>query len=430
LDAHVRTADLRSLALIEPLGDAGIGTYTHELAEALVGAGIRADVYATESAWSRSLPRRHRLYPVIGSALFHQRDILDGPGRALADPPQAPAVGSAGAMPDSPSLLGEARSAARSAFLTFELALWLRRRGYDAVWTQWPEIGARFPHFWRSCRRLGLRLIHTVHNVLPHERGAGDERRYRAVYDASDVLLVHSRAAEASLESAFPDAAAKSLVSWHGTYTTYPRAPEARARLRAQLGVGDATPLVLFFGGVRPYKNVDAVLHALRGAPDLDLALLVAGVESGYSGPREADKLARTRRLATELGVDARVRFLPGPFSFAGTAEIFEAADLVVLPYLESFGSGQLLLAMTFGRWIAATAVGGMDEYLNAYPRGFILRDLAPAPLANALRGLAHAIRAQGDRAFAWDGGHFSWREIVAALLPRLRAQLSPSTSA
>jgi hypothetical protein len=104
----VRTADLRSLALIEPLGDAGIGTYTHELAEALVGAGIRADVYATESAWSRSLPRRHRLYPVIGSALFHQRDILDGPGRALADPPQAPAVGSAGAMPDSPSLLGEA----------------------------------------------------------------------------------------------------------------------------------------------------------------------------------------------------------------------------------------------------------------------------------------------------------------------------------
>ena len=425
----MRTVDLRSLALIEPLGDAGIGTYTHELAEALVAAGVTADVYATEWAWSRSLPRTHRLYPVIGSALFHQRDILDGPGLALADPPPA-AAGRGEGAPAPPSLWSAGRSAARSAFLTFELALWLRRRGYDAVWTQWPAIGAPFPHFWRTCRRLGLRLIHTVHNVLPHERGASDERRYRAVYDASDVLLVHSRAANASLSGVFPDASAKSLVSWHGTYTSYPRAPEARARLRAQLGLDAGTPLALFFGAVRPYKNVDAVLYALRGAPDLDLVLLVAGVESGYPGPPAADKLARTRRLAVELGVDARVRFLAGPFSFAGTAEIFEAADLVVLPYLESFGSGQLLLAMTFGKWIAATAVGGMDEYLNAYPRGFILRELAPGSLADALRELAHAIRAQGDRALAWDGGEFSWRQIVAALLPRLRSQLSPRAPA
>ena len=41
-------------------------------------------------------------------------------------------------------------------------------------------------------------MIHTVHNVLPHERSAGDERTYRAVYGASDVLLVHSRAANLS----------------------------------------------------------------------------------------------------------------------------------------------------------------------------------------------------------------------------------------
>jgi len=425
----VRPAELRSLALIEPLGDAGIGTYTHELAEALVAAGVRADVYAPEFAWSRSLPRTHRLYPVIGSALFHQREILDGPGLALADPPLEAADPAANA-PAPNSLFQVRRGAARSSFLTFELALWLRRRSYDAVWTQWPAIGARFPHFWRTCRRLGLRVIHTVHNVLPHERSAGDERYSRGVYGASDVLLVHSHASSASLSGVFPEAGAKSLVSWHGTYTTYPRVPEARARLRSQLGIDESTPLALFFGGVRPYKNVDAALHALRSAPDLDLALLVAGVESGYPGSRAADKLARTRQLAAELGVESRVRFLPGPFSFVGTAEIFEAADLVVLPYLESFGSGQLLLAMTFGKWIAATAVGGMDEYLNAYPRGFILRELAPGPLATALRELAHAIRAEGDHAFAWDGGEFSWRRIVAALLPRLRAQLSPSTSA
>jgi len=44
--------------------------------------------------------------------------------------------------------------------------------------------------------------------------------------------------------------------------------------------------------------------------------------------------------------------------------------------------------------------------------------------------GTVLAIRAQADRTLAWDGGGFSWRQIVAALLPRLRDQLSPRTSA
>jgi glycosyltransferase involved in cell wall biosynthesis len=413
---------LRSLALIEPLGDAGIGTYTHELAEALVAAGVEADVYGAEFAWSRSLPRRHRLYPVLGSALFKQREALASSGRDLADPP-VPSGHADGGPATTPGILRAGRDAARSAFLTAELAAWLRRRDYDAVWTQWPEFGAHFPNFWQTCRRLGLRLIHTVHNVLPHERRAGDERQYRRVYRASDVLLVHSRAALASLLGAFPEVAEKALVSPHGTYTIYPRAPDSRARARSELGVTGSTPLILFFGGVRPYKNVDAVLHALRGAPDLDLVLLVAGVESGFSEADTADKLARTRRLAHELGVEARVRTLAGPFSFARTSELFEAADAVVLPYLESFGSGLLLLAMTFGKWIAATAVGGMEEYLSAYPRGLLLPALDPESVAETLRQLVGRI-GQSTSAPAWRD-EFSWREITATLLPKLEEQLS-----
>ena len=411
--------------MIEPLGDAGIGTYTHELAEALVANGVEADVYGPEFAWSRSLPRVHRLYPVLGSALFHQRAILGSSGRDLAEPPAPDATAGAVSPTNAPAILRTARGAARNAFLTLELAVWLRRRGYDAVWTQWPEFGAALPNFWRTCRRLGLRLIHTVHNVLPHERRAGDERHFRRVYRASDVLLVHSRAASASLHGAYPEFSAKALVSPHGMYTIYPRKPQARASVRSELGVLSSTPVALFFGGVRPYKNVDVVLHALRGAPDLDLVLLVAGVESGYPDRLAGDKLARTRRLAAELGVEHRVRFLTGPFSFERTSEIFEAADAVILPYVESFGSGQLLLAMTFGKWIAATAVGGMDEYLGGYPRGIVAPELTPDSVSQTLRQLAGSIAGAGNAPLAWEGGEFSWREIVAALLPKLEGRLS-----
>jgi glycosyltransferase involved in cell wall biosynthesis len=414
---------LRSVALIEPLGDAGIGSYTHELAEALVHAGVTADVYGPETAWSRSLPRVHRLYSVLGSALFRQQEVLASSGRQLVDSPPVYAVDE-DETAGIPAVLRAGRTTARTAFLTLELATVLRRRGYDAVWTQWPEFGAALPNFWRTCRRLGVRVIHTVHNVVPHERRPGDERHYGRVYRACDVLLVHSHAAAESLHRTYPGCGAKALVSPHGLYTIYPRRPEARAGVRAELGLQSSTPLVLFFGGIRPYKNVDVVLHALRGAPDLDLALLVAGSESGYADRPAGDGLARTRRLAAELGVESRVRFLAGPFGFERTSEIFEAADAVILPYVESFGSGQLLLAMTFGRWIAATAAGGMDEYLSGYPRGVVLPKLTPESVAETLRDLAIQIPAAGDAPIAWQGGELSWGAIVEALLPRLESRL------
>src|SRR4029453_7105282 len=101
------------------------------------------------------------------------------------------------------------------------------------------------------------------------------------------------------------------------------------------------------------------------------------------------------------------------PFTFERTSEIFEAADVVILPYVESSGSGKLLLAMTFGKWIAATATGGMDEYLSAYPRGSILNELTPESVSQALRELAGTVRAEGRQPFEWDGTEFSWRQIV-----------------
>jgi glycosyltransferase involved in cell wall biosynthesis len=417
--------ELRSLALIEPLGDTGISTYAHELAEALVGAGVETDVYGPEWSWSRSLPRAHRLYPVLGSALFRQKDVLGSSGHDLADPPAPQAANAPASSGTSRGFVPAARAAARNAFLTLELAAWLRRRGYDAVWTQWPEFGARHPDFWWACRRLGLRLIHQVHNVLPHERRGGDVRLYRRVYGASDVLILYSHAAHSSLVDVFPDAGDKALVSPHGMYTIYPRKPASRAGVRSELGVSPSTALVLFFGGVRPYKNVDVVLHALRSAPDLDLVLLVAGVESGYPDAQGVDKLARTRRLAAELGVERSVKCLAGPFGFERTSELFEAADAVILPYRESFGSGQLLLAMTFGKWIVATAAGGMDEYLCAYPRGLLLRELTPEGVSRTLRELVETLGERGSSPLSWEGTEFSWPEIVAALLPKLASRLS-----
>lgn len=364
---------IRSIAIIDPLNDFGIGGYAHELAEGLEANGVSVDVYSTAGEMSKiEVPRHHRLIPILGNTLYKRRGLLSGEmkGVGLAD---APPTRAKAVAPSKPSFLRGIKESVKDLLLPWELAFYLKKKRYDLVWTQWPHADGYGTRLWRAFRLFGLPVVHTVHNVLPHEEGPKDRKICEAVYACSDVLVVHSRYAHTKLADSFPNFADKAIVSRHGTYTTYPRMPEVRQRIRAALNIAPDQAAFLIFGGVRPYKNIEAVLHAFQKLPSESAVLIIAGVEMGYPDLVEGQPLGRTRRIVMELGLGERVRFIPGRQGIRGTAEIFEAADVQVLPYLESYGSGALLLGMTFGKYIMATAAGGMDEYLDEYPRHTLL---------------------------------------------------------
>lgn len=357
---------IRSVALIEPLGDWGIGAYAHELAEGLTAHGVRVDVYTKRSPDVGALPRRHRILPVLGRFLWRQRAVLEPGG---VQEPIAPAEGASGPGEGRRPRQRRIRAAKATNLLrVVELVRHLERQGYDLVWTQWPMLGLCGTAFWSLCRRGGVRTAHTVHNVLPHEERRGARRVCGRVYGSADVLLVHSHYAREKLAEEFPAVAHKAIVARHGLYNIFPRVPDVRDAVRARLGIGERDVALLLFGGIRPYKNVDAVLQSLAGPGLGNVVLVVAGVESGYATPERGDALGRTRRACGELGILDRVRLLPGRPGLRETAEVFEASDILVLPYLKSYGSGLLLLGMTFQKFIVATRTGGAGEYVSKYP--------------------------------------------------------------
>jgi glycosyltransferase involved in cell wall biosynthesis len=350
----VSPSRFRSIALIEPLGDIGIGGYTYELAEALARAGHSVTVYTAASSPLRDWPRLHSFRPTLAT--------IDN--RALA-----------------PRRWLERRLA--PARLVSEL----RSRGFDLVWTQWPLMLAN-TRFWRYVRIAGLPLVHTVHNVLPHEHVPGDRKRLAPVYDASRALIVHSEYARRALEDTYPSTRGRIVVEPLGVYTSYPPPRVNAADVRSKLGIPPGATIVLAFGWVRPFKNVEGIVQALSYLADSNVILVIAGRESGYAEPSPApdDPLGRMRALAARAGVSDRVRFLPGFHDNAATADLISAADIVCLPYLESWGSAQLLLAMTFGRYVLASAVGGMDEHLAGYSAHTILAGTGPADIAQGIR--------------------------------------------
>ena len=429
-----------AIGMVDPVGDAGIGGFTHELANGLAAHGARVDVYTTRTPFAAALPgRRYRLIPLFGDA-----------SRSLADRVRTPFVAglsASAAMPVTQSAMDPYfdvldRRAADSARLTDdaasppgtptrtrlahrevpeELAGLLSEKRYDFVWTQWPELGDGPAGFWDACRQHGIPLVHTVHNVVPHERYPGDVAELQSVYAAADVLVVHSRAAAQALGAMCPGCADRILPSHHGLYSIYPRRQAARSPVRTRLGLTERSRAVLCFGGIRPYKNLDAVLDAMVERRDPRLRLVVAGWEWGYG--QHADPLARTRAAVRARGLSHDVHLLPGPFGILQTAELFEAADAVVLPYLEGYGSGVLLMAMTFGKHVIVSPAGGMHEYLDAYPDHTTLPGPGTREIADGLE--AFLGREPTGEPPSRDIGHLTWSAIASRLLPAIAARIA-----
>jgi glycosyltransferase involved in cell wall biosynthesis len=279
-----------------------------------------------------------------------------------------------------PDLLRYRRQAAAADVVHFQ---WLPVQAVD-----WALLPSRHP-----------RLI-TAHDVLPREASPGQRAGQRALYARMDAVIVHSEHGAARLRDEAGVDAAKVHVIPHGAF--HDLAGLQAAALPDELGPRDGGPVALFFGLLRPYKGIDALLAAWSRAerpPGAELWLV-----------------GRPRMDVAELRATAPpgVRWVPRFVSDAELAAVFRAADLVVLPYRQIDQSGVLYTALAFGTPLLVSAVGGFPEVAELgaaelVPPGDVdaLAAALGALLGDQARraGLAHAGRRVGapDGPYGWD---------------------------
>jgi beta-1,4-mannosyltransferase len=193
-------------------------------------------------------------------------------------------------------------------------------------------------------RRRGTRVIWTVHNLHSHEcRHPRIERWFwRAFTHRLDAFLVLSSSALEPAVAAFPHLKdIPAFVTPHGHYRDEYPAGISRREARQVLGIGPDSKVLLAFGQVRPYKNVDLTLAAFHALSGEHLVLLIAG--------ECRDAVLRERLLALARA-DDRIRFVPEHVRVNEVQLYMNAADLVVLPYSDILNSGSALLALSFNR--------------------------------------------------------------------------------
>lgn len=161
-------------------------------------------------------------------------------------------------------------------------------------------------------------------------------------------------------------------------------------------------PVVPFDPGHIPVIGTAGPLEAVKGIPFFlgaakrvlatgrTVEFLVAG-----SGPEEAN----LRRMTRELGIAGRVTFVPYVLEFS---ETLAAMDLFVLPSLQQ-GLGTVMLeAMSLGRPVVATGVGGVYSVVRDGETGFVVPPSQSEALAEKMLLLAdhpEVARRLGDAA-------------------------------
>jgi len=161
-------------------------------------------------------------------------------------------------------------------------------------------------------------------------------------------------------------------------------AHEAAKRLRARLGVSPQALLIGTVGRMRPEKNHEVLLTALRHlrVARVDVHLVIAG-----DGPLR-DFLARR---AVELEVADRVSFVG---ELDDVRPVLTALDVFVLPStaVESF-SNAALEAMSIGRPVILSDVGGAREMIDDGVEGYVVSRTELAARLPALIAALYADR-------------------------------------
>lgn len=216
---------------------------------------------------------------------------------------------------------------------------------WDVFHVHWPEILLRGNSWLSSIAKqlltvallLRVRItrravVRTLHNQGPHERPSRLEAVILGLFDRWTTETISlNKSVKSHLHK--PDS-----VILHGDYSSwfdqYPHPETERGRL-------------LFFGQIRPYKQVEALATAFRQTDDEALSLHVVGL------PKSADLAVSIQRAAEG---DKRISL---NLSHADDRELSHQigkAELVVLAYREMTNSGAALLALSLGRPILVPA--------------------------------------------------------------------------
>ena len=254
----------------------------------------------------------------------------------------------------------------------------VKKKNPDMVIMQWWH-----PYF-APCNRLlcgamGKKIpkMFICHNVFPHERFPMDRLLTKMTLKKGDFFIVHAKSDEADLLTIRADA--KVRQNPHPTYNAFKIRNINKEQARKELGEGQETKLLLFFGFVREYKGLKHLLKAMPQVKEkLDNVKLMV---VGSFGEDKADY----RNLINGMQIEDCVEVVDGYTPDNEVEKYFAASDMVVLPYESATQSGIVQIAYGFEKPVLVTNVGGLPDVVTDGRTGYVVEPKSAEAIAAAI---------------------------------------------
>jgi len=276
-------------------------------------------------------------------------------------------------------------------------------------------------------RLLGIKLIYTAHDLLHHPPYPGDRYSFRYLYSRLDAIIVTAAALKREMGILFPgiDESKIEVIRMGNVDELEETAGISSSRARSLLSLPLSSPIILFFGIIRPYKGLEVLIRAFalvaRKIPEA--RLVIAGEPVGSFAPyqEEIDRLDINNR------VDLFLQFIPQN----QTAALFSAADLVAVPYHDSYTSAIIPLSYSHHRPVVVSKVGGLAEYVEEGVSGCTF---APGDYRSMAEKMILLLSDSKELTRVKNGArryyraNFSWEKIARATLAVYRRVISGTT--
>jgi len=249
-------------------------------------------------------------------------------------------------------------------------AFWENRGRFDIVQLNWPEELTQ----WREPTDLELillrrvlqewgktaRIVVTRHNFHPHY---ADTEKYRKLYEIV-YLAAHAvihmgefsrrEYCQRYVGMEFLQNQIQEVIP-HPVFSSYPDTLD-RHSARRSLGVGPDTFVLLAFGRVQSAAEKNIVVDAFLGIPTRDKIAIVPGWKrAAAKEPVNRIKWARVRASGR---FRCENRFVPDE----DVGALFRAADLCVIPRVNTLNSGIVSLCIRFDCQMIAPDCGNIRE--------------------------------------------------------------------
>lgn len=242
---------------------------------------------------------------------------------------------------------------------------------YDIVHYHWPDGYINKDRYFKTIQRgfllifmvllsriKGSKIVWTVHNLNPHD----------AFYPKTCKLFLKFFVKITSGFIFMSTSGKNEFGKIYGLYKPYVIIPHGHYRndyskaipvvqAREKLKIPAEDTVLLFFGMIKPYKNIIELIEVFNNSKLQNLTLLIVGQPDNPQLKKDI-----LRKAEGKHKISLCLKFI----SDEEVSLYFSAADITVLPYTNILNSGVLLLSLSFDIPVIAPAVGAVQDLHDA----------------------------------------------------------------